>query len=940
MNRILSLLLFLVASATAWAQSEAAMMPELPLDPEVRHGKLANGLTYYVRHNKLPENRVCFYIAQKVGSVQEEDNQRGLAHFLEHMCFNGTAHFPDDALIKYCERIGVKFGQNLNAYTSTDETVYNIDDVPALPGNIDSCLLILKDWSNGLTLAGEEIDKERGVIHEEWRMVNGAARRLFTRNMPNMLPGSRYAYRMPIGTLEVIDNFPHQELRDYYHKWYRPDLQGIIIVGDIDAEKVEARIKELFSDIVMPENAAKYEHYPVPSTPSALYIIDKDKEQPQAVISYNWKNAPLPEAYANTEMNIVFSSIVSGAAAMLNARLEELSKKEDCPFLYAGTDYGKYMGVAKTMEAFQLTILPKPGQDAAASRVALEEVERVRQHGFTATELARIKESTQSTLDRIYSNRDKQKHPFFIDQYVRHFLENTPAMSIEERHARYAKILPALRLEMYDACIANLTASIDSNFVCYAAYPDKDGQPVPTEDELRAAVAAARAAQLEAYVDNVKDEPLIPVLPEKGRIVKEKAADFGFTCWTLENGARVFFKKTDFNNAQVILRATSLGGKSLLPDSCLIATKLFGNVIGAGGVGNFTATELQKKLAGKQVGLGVGLGQTTESISGSSTPKDLRTLFELLYLHFRKPLKDTEAYNSTIATLKTSLENAEKKPETSFSDSITATLYDHNPMLGRLTRAELERADYDEILRIYAERFNAGGDFDFFFIGAFDEDSLRAYTEQYIAPLKGVKKREKFVNKKFYPVTGVVNNHFKREMEVPQAFLFQLWGGQTPYSLKKAAVVNAFGEILDTRCMKSIREDAGFAYSVSAGASASFGLRDEYALSISCPIKPEAQDSVLILIREAIEDIAVNGVTEEELGKVKAFEEKNYADNQKNNGYWLGLIMQKTTWNKNLQKGYIEAIRSVSSDDIRKFARKTLLKQGNCVTVTMLPLEQ
>ncbi len=932
MKKLLFLLLLLAANPVS-----AQQIQQLPLDSAVRYGKLPNGLTYYVRHNALPEDRVCFYIAQKVGSVQEEDSQRGLAHFLEHMCFNGTEHFPGNALTKYCERIGVKFGQNLNAYTSTDETVYNINDVPVADDNIDSCLLILRDWAGGLTLAGEEIDKERGVIHEEWRMVNDAARRLFTRNMPKMLPGSRYAERMPIGTLEVIDNFKHDELRNYYHKWYRPDLQGIVIVGDIDPDKVEARIKEVFSDIKMPENAAKYEHYPVPDTPEAIYIIDKDKEQQQAVISYCYKYDPMPTELCNSFNFLIFNNLISTSCAMLNARLDELSKKEDCPFLYAGLNAGKFMGVAKTKEALELTILPKQGKDAEATRTAMQEIERVRRFGFTPTELARSKEAIESSIEKIYNNRDKQKHGFYIGQYVRHFLENHPAPGTEVEYGLYKQMLTHLSLDVYNKMLYELTASTDSNFVCYAVFPEKEGFAIPTAEALATAVAAAKTDELSPYVDKVKNEPLIAVLPAKGSIVKTAEASFGYTCWTLSNGARVYHKQTDFNNSQIMLTASSFGGKSLLPDSSLIATKLFGDVIGAGGMGNFTATELQKKLAAKQVGLSVGLGQLSERISGSATPKDLRTLFELLYLRFQEPLKDTDAYNSVIAIYKTSLENAEKKPETAFSDSIRATLYGHNPLLGRLTREELEHADYDEILRIYSERFASAGDFDFFFTGAFDVDSLRAFTEQYLAPLKGVEKRETFVDKKNYPVKGKVDNHFRRTMEVPQAFLAQIWTGTHPFSLKNQAIVNTLGSILDMRYVKSIREDAGFAYSVNAGAGTSYGIRDDYSLEISCPIKPEALDSVLLLIREGIENIARDGVTDEELAKVLAFEEKDYADSQKKNGYWMNLISQQVIWNKDLRTGYLEALRSVKSSDIRKFAKKVLLKQGNCVTVSMLP---
>lgn len=365
MNKLRVVLVWL---AILIAMPIMAQLPTLPVDKDVRIGKLPNGLTYYIRHNALPENRANFYIAQKVGSVQEEENQRGLAHFLEHMCFNGTDHFPGDKLIKYCETIGVKFGQNLNAYTSTDETVYNIDDVPVTESNVDSCLLILRDWADGLTLDPKEIDKERGVIHEEWRMRSSASGRIFERNLPTLYPGSRYGHRYPIGLMSVVDNFKPEELRAYYEKWYRPDLQGIIIVGDIDVDQVEGKIKTLFSPIVMPQNAAKYEHYPVPANDAPIYVIDKDKEQNMAVIQMMYKHDPMPEEYKGTVAFMSYQYLTSLAASVFNARLDELSQQADCPFVNAGGDDDNYI-FSKTMDAFGIYLIPKPGKEIGRAHV-------------------------------------------------------------------------------------------------------------------------------------------------------------------------------------------------------------------------------------------------------------------------------------------------------------------------------------------------------------------------------------------------------------------------------------------------------------------------------------------------------------------------------------------------------------------------------------------
>lgn len=919
-------------------RASAQQMPSLPIDPAIRYGKLPNGLTYYIRHNKLPENRANFYIAQKVGSVQEDDNQRGLAHFLEHMCFNGTENFPGNSLIKYCESIGVKFGENLNAYTSTDETVYNIDNVPVTDSNVDSCLLILHDWADGLILDPAEIDKERGVIHEEWRMRSSAGQRIFQRNLPTLYPGSKYGHRMPIGLMEIIDNFKPDFLRAYYEKWYRPDLQGVIVVGDIDVDKVEASIKEIFSPIKMPENPAAYETYPVPTNAEAIYVIDKDKEQQQSIIQLMFKHDPIPGEYKNTPVYMAMKYVTGLATSCMNSRLNELSQKPECPFIGAGCFDGNYI-MSKTMDALGVGIIPKPGQDAAAVQAVMQEVERAARFGFTGTEVIRAREEFISGLEKIYDNRDKQKHDFYVQQYVRHFLENDPIPDLETEFNIYKMMAAQLPAEAVSQTFKEITASTDSNFVLLAMYPEKEGVTIPSADEMKKAVAAAKAAQLEAYVDNVKDEPLVAKLPKKGKITKEEAADFGYTRWTLSNGAKVYFRQTDFNDSEVRFAARSLGGKSKVGDKDLVNLELIEDVMSSTGLGNFTSVELEKKLAGKQASVRPSIGQVTEGLNGQSTPKDLRTLFELIHLRLSQPANDTDGYNNCIAFLKSQLENVEKVPEAAFSDSILATLYGHNPRMKRIKAADLAQADYATIRRIYTERFNTAGDFDFYFTGAFDKDSLRAFTEQYIASLPTVKKREGFIDLKVRPVKGIVDNRFVRTMETPKGNIVQVWNGELPYNMKNAAVVDALGQILTQRYLKSIREEGSMAYSVGAQGRASYGITEDYTLQIYCPVKPAKADSALVLMEQGIQEIARDGVTAEELDKVKQFELKTYADNQRQNGYWEELIIGKSVWNKDEQTGYEDTIKNLTSDDIKRFVNDVLLKQKNRVTVTMLPAD-
>lgn len=931
------LIILVLAAIVSW-QAQAQQMPDFPLDPAVRYGKLGNGLTYYVRHNEEPKDRAHFYIAQKVGSVQEDDSQRGLAHFLEHMCFNGTRHFPGNTLTEWCEKIGVKSGYNLNAYTAFDETVYNINDVPTTSkGNIDSCLLILSDWADGLLLETEEIDKERGVINEEWRLRTGAQMRILERHLPEIFPGSRYGERMPIGKMEIINNFKPEVLRAYYEKWYRPDLQGIIVVGDVDVDYVEGKIKEIFSGIKMPENPAKYEVYPIPANKEAVYVIDKDKEQQMNVVQLMFKTDILPFEERGGVALMMQNYVASVISQCLSARLGELAQKSDCPYLQAGAEYDKYIGT-KSCDALTVYFIPKPGQDVAAMQAVMQEVERANRYGFTATEVLRARDEAISAFEKIYDNRDKQKNGFYVDQYVRHFLEGNYFTDMETEFQTYKMLAQQLPAEVMSQVFQELTASTDSNFVCLGLYADKEGVTVPTADEFKAAVKAAKEAQLEAYVDNVKDEPLVPQLPKAVKIKSEQAAEYGYTCWTLANGARVFYKQTDFNDSQVRVAARSLGGENKLDEKDVNNAELLPMIMQSTGLGNFNSVELEKKLAGKQVSLQPSLTQEDERLDGECSPKELRTLFELIYLRFQEPANDVDGYNNTIESLRAMMQNVVKNPEVAFADSVQQTLYAHNKRVG-IVIPDLDNADYETIRRIYRDRFASAGDFDFFFTGAINVDSLRAFTEQYIAPLPGVKKREQLTDRGIRPAKGVVNNRFVRQMETPKANITQVWTGEVEYSAKNEAIVNALGEILSQRYLKSIREEGSMAYSVGANAKTDYRLYDSYSLKISCPVKPEKMDSALYLMKAGIDDIAAKGVTEDELAKVREFEVKDYNDSQRDNMYWQNMIVSRAVWGKEQHNGKLDAINAVTSKDIQDFVNKTMLKQNNCVTVTMLPEE-
>lgn len=927
--------LFAILALLPAIQNVQAQVEPLPIDSAVRIGRLPNGLTYYIRHNALPRQRADFYLAQKVGSVQEEENQRGLAHFLEHMCFNGTRHFPGNSLGDYCESIGVKYGENLNAYTSTDETVYNIDNVPVSEGHIDSMLLILSDWSNGLLLESDEIDKERGVIHEEWRLSSDAGSRMFERNLPALYPGSRYANRYTIGLMSVVDHFKPEELRAYYHKWYRPDLQAVIVVGDVDVDRVEEKIKALFAPIAMPKDPAKYELYPVPANPQPIYVVDKDKEQTTAQIMLNFKQPTLNREMRGSSLLLLQEYMRYVICSALNARLTERSLKPDCPFVSAGTGADHYL-MSKTEDAFTLSVRPKPGQDAAAVEAAMSELERARRFGLTEGECSRAAAQALSAVEKLYDNREKQYNSYYVEQYVRHFLEGDALPSLATLYAYYRTFAAQLHAPEFSQTLRTMVASIDTNFVCLAFYPDKEGVPVPSADELHHAVEQARQATLQAYVDSVKTGPLVARLPRLGRIKKESEAKFGYHKLTLQNGAEVYFKQTDFDESNVSFSARSFGGLAYVDDADLYNARILPMVVGATGIGNFTATELSKKLAGKQVNIGAGMSQACESLSGNAAPKDLRTLFELIYLSFGPPANDPESYNNLLARLRVQLANAEKEPTTALRDSVFATLYDHDPRVRSLRLADLERVSYEGVRRLYAQRFASPSDFKFFFVGHFNEDSLRLFCRQYIASLpKG--RTESMRDPHIETHQGETTNDFSRAMQTPKAYVLQYFSGAAPYLLSDATTMNFIGQILTKRYDKQIREEAGIAYYCGADAELSRTLKDEYSLQIQCPVKPADVDTCLVLIAEGLEGMARDGVSNDELRDVRAFMLKQFADNQRENGYWQNLIINNEVWGVDYHTGYEEAVKSVTSDGVKRLLNDVVLGKKNRVTVVMRP---
>lgn len=928
-------LLLVTATTTSMAQE----MPSIPVDPDVKIGKLDNGLTYYIRHNAWPEQRAEFYIAQRVGSIQENDEQRGLAHFLEHMCFNGTENFKGNDIIKWCETIGVKFGRDLNAYTSIDQTVYNISNVPTTrEGIVDSCLLILHDWADGLLLEAGEIDKERGVIHEEWRMRTTATMRMLERDLPRLYPNSKYGHRMPIGLMEIIDNFKPEVLRAYYEKWYRPDNQAIIVVGDVDVDKVEKKIKNLFAPIKMPQNPAPVVAEAVPDNKEAIFVVDKDKEMQYSIVQLMFKSDPVPDEVKGNMQYLVIDYLKDACIGMLNDRLTELAQKADCPYLQGGVDYDQYL-LSKTKDAFNISVLPKEGQTEAALKAAFIEARRAAQFGFTATEYQRYKQNFISQLDKQYSNKEKRFNSQFVNEYVKNYLDNEPIPGLDDYYQVMKQLAPMLPLETVNEVMKSFFEDKDSNMVVLNMNQEKEGAVYPTEASLKKAIDEARATQLEAYVDNVKNEPLITKMPKAGKIVKEVASKkFDYKELTLSNGAKVILKHTDLKKDQVILASEGFGGSSLYGEKDFANIKMFDDAIEASGLGNFSHTELEKAMAGKIASASMALGRDRANITGSSTPNDVEAMLQLVYLYFTNINKDQESYDNMMKTTELMLKNKLLQPEAVFSDSLTLTIQNHSKRFAPLTMDDLEKVSYDRILEMAKEQTSNAAAYTFTIIGNYDEDTIRPLIEQYLASLPAQKKvvKGKDVNETF---KGEVINDFKRKMETPKAIAVMVWSNtQMKYTLENIIRADMVGQILSMIYTEKIREEASAAYSVLAQAGLS---RDDYRTTgtvlVYCPMKPEKGDVATKIMLDEVNNMA-KSVDAEKLNKVKEYMLKNVDDQAKTNNYWIRVIGRLRDYGVDVHTDYKKVVEAQTPDAISAFMQE-FLKPGNRAEVIMLPEE-
>ena len=933
MKKICSLLALALLSVSAVAQA-------LPQDPTIRKGKLKNGMTYYIRHNAKEAGLADFYIAQRVGSIQEEPRQRGLAHFLEHMAFNGTKNFPGKGkrlgIVPWCETIGVKFGANLNAYTSIDQTVYHIGSAPLKrEGIIDSCLLVLHDWSHYLLLEDAEIDKDRGVIHEEWRTRRAgmAVQRLMEQAMPKIYKGTKYEDCMPIGSMDIVDNFPYQDLRDYYQKWYRPDLQAIIVVGDIDVNKMEKKIKKIFSSIPMPKNAAKRIYYPVDDNDRMIVDIEKDKEQPIVLCHIYQKRDATPDSEKNTAKYLRDDYVDGLISTMLNDRLVELRQQPVPPFQSA-TGRASQFFLSCTKDAFSLSISCKQDNILGGIISAVGVAERARQHGFTQSELDRAKKLRLNAAERRAKMQGDYRNSHYVNECVDNFLEGEPLLSVDFKLQNTQQLDREVTLAEVNAAVKELITDKNQVVVMYA--PDKEGFEIPSEQQVEQVILAAQQQAYAPYAEQQLAESLISSLPKAGTILSEKPYRHGFTEITLSNGMKVYTKKTDYEADAVSFTMKAEGGTSLYGDEDIPNFAMITSGVTEGGVGQFDAVTLRKMLTGKSVRVSPSVGSTGQSISGSASVKDMETMFQLSYLYFTQPRKDTAAFASLINRQRAFLANRNASPKVDYNDSIRAVLYGHHPRLEPVVQSTLDRISYDRILQIYKERFSDASNFKTVIIGNFDEQQLRKYLCQYLASLPATGKHEK-TNRANVPqiVGGQKVVKFTKQQATPLANVSIYLTADVDFTPKSDLELDFLKRCLSIAYTDSVREEKGGTYGVSVDFDLDKDDRPNATMKISYNADPSRYDELNPIIYQQLQNIAQYGPAATSVQKVKQYLIKQYAQAAITNDYWSYIIWHEIDDDTDFDRDYCKMVSDVTVADIQRMAQR-LLAAKRCIEVTML----
>jgi len=905
----------------------------LPVGPDVEKGQFDNGITYYIRKNPKPENRAELRLVVNAGSILENDKQQGLAHFTEHMAFNGTEHFEKQELVDYLESIGMRFGPDINAYTSFDETVYMLQLPTDSTEAMETGFQVLEDWAHLLSFDPEEIDKERGVVKEEWRLGRGAYARMREEQYPVLFHGSRYAERLPIGKKAVIDTFAYSILTRFYEDWYRPELMAVIAVGDFDIQRIKSLISEHFSGIPEKADAPKRRLYPVPDHEETLFAIASDPEATRSSVSIYFKHEPATDKIVADYRQSIIERLYHN---MFNQRLSELTQQADPPFIFAYSGEGQLI---RTKATYYLSAVVQDNGIPRGLASLLTEAERVKKYGFTPGELQRQKKAVLRSMEKAYTERNKTESRRYASEYIRNYLYEEPIPGIEYEYALYKKYVPTIQLEEVNTLAANWIT--EKNRVILADSPEKEGITIPSDGDLQAVIDTVYRKQISAYVDDVKDQPLMSSPPERSSVVSDTTfSELGVTRWSLGNGVDVFVKTTDFKNDEVRFTAFSYGGTSLVPDSNLVAAETATNVVGQGGLAEFTQIQLQKLLSDKVANVSPYIGELSEGLSGSASPRDLQTLFELIHLYFTSPRMDSTAFLAYKKRLQGMYANRSASPEAAFHDTLTATLTQYNPRYKPWSMETLDEMDVGKSMRIYRERFADAGDFTFVFVGNFIPDSLKSYVEQYIGSLQDVPGEERWKNVTYSYPNEVIEKTVQKGM-APKSLTTIAFTGDFQWNRRNRYVANALTDYLRIRLRERIREDLGGTYGVQVSSRFPHWPKERYKFEISFGTDPGRVEDLSAQVFSEIDSLKEYGVDEEYLQKIKEIDLRNYETNMKKNGYWLNQIEFALFHHTDLQNilNYPDMVNSLTAEEIH-LAAQQYLDMNDYVQVTLYPEKQ
>lgn len=928
-------ILIILVMLTAF-QISAQTMPPVPVDSALRVGKLENGLTYYIRHNKEPRERAEFYIVQNVGAILEDDSQNGLAHFLEHMAFNGTKNFPEKEVIRFLERQGVKFGENINAYTSLDETVYNLSNVPVTNESvIDSSLMILHDWSGFISLLENEIDSERGVIREEWRQGASADRRMWKESNKQKYPGSQYSKRDVIGDTAVINNFTYQSLRDYYKKWYRPDLQAIIVVGDIDVNSIEGKIKSMFADIPAQVNPAERIVYQIENNKEPIVSIVTDKEARMTRIGVEYKHDKLPVEVRKSLGGYIVGLMNNLISMMMSERINENSQQANAAYVGGYVQYGEMI---KAKDAFEMIVVPKEGNELAGLEAMFTDLEKLKRFGFTNGELDRAKTNLLKGTEKAYNERNTRKNNSFVREYTGNFLNDELIPGIEWEYRTVQTVLPYLKLEQINDLARNYIT--DENMVVYIMAPAKTEVKVPSKEEVLASINSVKSKEIEAPREENLNRPLIEQLPKVGKLSKITKDDvLGTVHWELKNGATVIFKTTDFKEDEIKMTAFSKGGISKVKEIAdLYSADFAENIPGTNGLGTFNQVELGKVLTGKIASVNAYIKEYEEGLNGGSSVKDFETMLQLTYLNFTGARKDDNAFEAMINMYKAMLANSANDPRRAFSDTLIRMTTNHHPRTLISSVETLSKVNQDKALEIFKSRFSDVSDFTFVFTGNIDpeDEKVKEQILTYIGGLKSKKVSENYTDNMVRKPRGLVENYFARPMEIKKATNYILYSGYLKYNLENSVLMGVLGDLLRLRYTETIREKEGGSYGVAVRGALSNTPVDEATLYMYFDTDPEKQKRLMKLIHNEIDSIITNGPIATDLEKVKGNLLKKQEENLRENSWWQSVVRAKQEDNIDYFSDYKEVVESLTADKVKETLMK-IVEQGNILEVVMKP---